>query len=123
MYDAKNTKEVEAKSLLPKDSILDGVIIQIDDGVQRDFVSKDAQVNWKGNLDYKAINVIIEVVHEKQSVKIEKIFTYSLEDGKTCYSDLSNLGKYKAKYDKMPEVGDQVKVITNDRGFGKIKLD
>lgn len=118
MYNANKSKELE---YLPKDSILDGVIIDIKQGMVKDFVYE--LTNWKGDQDQTAINLIIEISVDKRIVKVEQMFTYKEEDGITVYYQNSNLGKYHKKYGKLPEVGDKVKIITNNDGFGKIKID
>lgn len=58
-----------------------------------------------------------------EKVNVKQLFTYIEEEGLTKYTKSSNLGKYKLKYGKLPEVGDQVKILTNGDGFGKIKLN
>ena len=124
MYEPKEAIEVPDKTQLPKDTILDGVIVDIKDGKVNEFVPQ--QVEWKGDKASPCINLTIEVQQGeeiKEIVKIEQLFTYKLEDGKTAYTPKSNLGKYKIKYKKLPEAGDQVKIITNSDGFGKVKLD
>ena len=125
-YDAKNGAEGKGSNL-PKDEILVGVIASIEDGVVKQFIPESAVDGWKGDINSPAINLQLDVTVEKDGNKIvEKLtqmFTYILEGGKTIYSVKSNLGKYKKKYEKLPEVGDQVKVITDSDGFGKIKIE
>ncbi len=121
MYNPQNAKEIEG---LPKDSILDGAIIEIKDGKVSDFITKEETRNeWKGNINQPAINVTVEVMHNNNSVKLGQIFTYIDNDGITEYPMNSNIGKFKLKYGGLPTLGKQVKVTTNDKGFGKIKLD
>lgn len=121
MYNPQNAKETS--SLLPKDSILDGVIIKIDDGQTKDFIPETALANWKGSIENPAINVVMEVTAGDDKVKVSQMFTYNDDNGTTTFAPGSNLGKYKRKYDKVPEVGDKVKVLTNSEGFGRIKLE
>ncbi len=120
-YNAQNAKELE--TILPKDSVLNGVIINIDDGVTKDYVSEEAQKVWKGDLMSPAINITVEVSHGENKVQTKQMFTYVERDGVTAYPPKSNLGKYHKKYNKLPEVQDVIKVITDDGGFAKIKLD
>lgn len=123
-YDANNAVEGQDKSQLPEDTILNGVIVEVNDGKVKDFIGET--VNWKGDKENPAINVAIDVKveGEEEPVRIEQLFTYFLnDDGKTVFTPRSNLGKYKAKYGKLPEKGDQLKVITNSSGFGKVKVD
>ena len=123
MYDAKNAKEGEAKTQLPTDSIIDAIIVDIKDGIVKNFISEEVQKKWQGDIESRAIECNLEVKSGEEMVKITQLFTYTEEDGKTVYNPKSNLGKFKTKYKKLPEHGDQVKVITNSDGFGKIKLD
>jgi hypothetical protein len=117
-YDPQNAKE---KPTLPADSVLDGVIYQIEDGLVRDFVAKTEK--WTGDINSPAINVIIEVMVESVSIKIAQLFTYETDGNQTVFSQNSNLGRFKHKYGSLPSVGNKVKVQTDGKGFGKIKLD
>jgi len=119
MYNAKNAKELEGNGL-PKDSILDAIIINIQDGKVKDFV-KDT-TKWK-NPESLAINVEMEIKIEGGFVKLKEIITYISENNQTAFTKGSKLGKYKAKYNKLPEVGDQLKIITDGEGYGEIKLN
>ena len=126
-YNAKNGEETKAMGgNLPKDTILNGVITQIEDSVVRELVSEEHHAKWD-NLDSKAIQLSIEVHFEEGTEKkvetITQLFTYIDEDGKTKYTPKSNLGKYVKKYDKLPEPGDQVKIVTNENGHGKVKIE
>lgn len=119
--DGYNPNNAEEVLLLPKDSVLDGIIVQVVDGEVNAFVKN--MEKWKGDPKQPAINVIIDVAHKGNLVKLQQVFTYNLKAGKTQYSASSNLGKFKTKYGKLPQVQMQVKVCTNNEGFGKIKLD
>jgi hypothetical protein len=120
VYDAKNAKELDGRSL-PKDTILDGVITHIQDGKIKDFV-KDA-AKWE-NPESDAIDLEIEMNTGDSMQKMHQLFTYILShDGRTSYTKSSNLGKYKIKYGKLPEVGDQLKIVTDGNGYGKVKLN
>ena len=92
------------------------------DGKVSDFIPEGTP--WKGDINGAAIQCDIEVkIPDGENVKISQLFTYINDDGKTAYSKSSNLGKYKTKYGKLPEPGDQVKIMSNSEGFGKIKID
>ena len=121
-YDANKQESVEFESSLPKDSIIDGVIKKIDDGIVKDFVNETALAKWQGETDIPAINIVVEIQVEGKDkpVEMHQMFTYH-PDGKN--TDSSNMGKYINKYGKAPSEGDQVKILTNDKGFGKIKID
>lgn len=118
-YNAKNAKEKEGQ--LPKDTIFDGVIVRIDDGVVKQFVT--SLDNWKGSPNQSAINVVVEVLDDGQKVNINQVFTYNEDNGVTVFAPNSNLSRFKKKYNALPEVGSQVKVQTGNDGYGKIKLD
>ena len=122
MYNANNAEEVKGQGL-PSDSVLTGVIIGLKDGIVQDFIPESSIKTWSGSVDSPAIDLTIEVMVDNKSIKLSQLFTYISEDGKTKYTPKSNLGKYKTKYSKLPEVGDQVKIATNGDGFGKVKLD
>ena len=125
-YNAKKPNEIEPTTGLPADSILDGVIINIKDGYVKDFVANTEK--WK-NADSNAIEITSEVAVKKENsdvtemVQLTQIYTYISENDKTTFTKGSNLSKYFNKYKKLPEAGDQVKIVTNEKGFGKIKID
>jgi len=125
MYNAETAVEGTDKTQLPTDSILDGVITNVEDGQVKGFVKNLEK--WTGNHDQTAINLTIEVIQlgeVSEVTLIEQVFTYQTNDeGKTVYTPKSNLGKFKWKYGKLPSPGVKVKIITNSDGFGKIKLD
>ena len=117
VYNPNNAKETP---MLPVDTILDGVIIDIRDGKVKNFVGNLDK--WK-NPEQAAIEITTEVKNEDKTIQTRQVFTYVENNGVTEYPPKSNLGKFKEKYKKLPEAGDQVKIITNNDGFGKIKLD
>jgi len=120
-YDAKNAKQI--KQGLPSDEIFEGVIINIQDGKIKDFFKSAIKEDWENKNDL-AIELTIQLKHEDKTFEVKQPFSYfEDEKGNTVYGSSSNLGKYNKKYDKLPEVGDKVKIITNEKGFGKIKLD
>jgi len=123
-YNAKDAKEAKGQGL-PEDSILVGVVTSVNDGKIKDFVEEQYHSKFEGGVEKPAINVEMEVVHpeSKAVIKLHQMFTYIDDNGKTAYTSKSNLGKFKNKYGKLPEAGDQVKVITDENGFGRIKLD
>ena len=120
MYDAKNTKEIEGK--LKADTIYDGVIFNINDGKVKDFISNPTK--WDGDVEQQAINVEVEVPVECDVVRFKQLFTYGIEasTGVTLFHKKSNMGKFKAKYGKVPETSKSVKVMADKEGFAKILL-
>ena len=123
-YNAKEAKEAKGQGL-PEDTILDGVIFNISDGEIKDFVDKQYYPQFEGGVDKPAINVEFEVKNPETDklVQGKQMFTYINENGKTLYSSKSNLGKYYKKYDKLPEVGDKIKILTDSNGIAKIKIE
>lgn len=115
-----NANEATAAVSLPPDSMLDGRIVKIEDGKIKDFVKNLAK--WEGDVEQPAINATVSVTHDKKEIQFNQIFGYILVDGKTQYAPKSNIGKFKAKYGKLPQVGLTVRVVTNSEGYGKIKL-
>ena len=120
-YNPENAEKKEVESKLPKDSIVDGVIIDIQDGKVKDFVKNLDK--WKDE-NQPAIEVTVDIKTADDSVKHAQVFTYEAgEDGKTLYGAKSNLGKFAKKYGSLPKVALPVKIITDDSGFGTIKLE
>lgn len=120
VYNADKGKEIEAKKL-PKDTILDGVIIAVNDGVVKNFVTN--LENWK-DPKQPAIEVVVEIRWGKESFEHKQVFTYHDDDeGNVVYTSGSNFGKFKNKYETLPRPGIPIKIVTNDKGFGTIKLD
>ena len=117
-YNPQNAKE---QATMPADTIVEGAITHIQDGIVKDMVSN--LKDWKGDTNSPAIEITVEVKYDKKVFNFNQLFPYTDKDGQTIFSGRSNLGKYKKKYDKLPEVGDIVKGISNSDGFLKLKLD
>jgi riboflavin synthase len=47
---------------------------------------------------------------------------HQLKVGDSVNLEFDIIGKYVAKYTKLPEAADKVKIITDGKGFGKIKV-
>lgn len=114
MYNPKNYKEIV---MPPPDTILEGVIINIHDGKVADFISAD--ISWKGDRQKTgAIVLDIEVKYNNNIIKLSKLFTYNeIHEGQLIISQKSNLGRYKKRYGKLPEVGDKIKLLSNSGGY------
>ncbi len=117
---AYNAQKAEEQPTLPSDVVFDGVITQIEDKEVKDFVKNLTKWN---NPEQTAINCTIEVKHKEKTFRFDHLFPYEQDGDTTKYSPRSKIGKYKAKYDKLPEVGDKVKAMTNTEGFLRLKLD
>ena len=122
---AYNPENSVVSTVLPVDSILDGVVIEINDGVVTDFVKSETGIKaWKGDVHSPAIEAVVECLVDNKPARIKQLFVYGVgKSGETEYSLRSSIGKFKAKYGSLPKVGVKVKVITNNSGFGKIKLN
>jgi len=121
-YNPENTEPLVTADL-PKDSVLEGTIIDVQDGQIKDFVSEKAQESWKGSTDQTAINSTIEISIDGKTSRISQVFTYIDDEGKTKYTKSSNLGRFVLKYGHAPKAGLAVMVITNSDGYGRVKLD
>jgi len=117
-YNPQTAKEQPG---LPTDTIFDAIIIDIKDGIVKDFVK--SLDKWKGEHTQPCIDVTMEVLHKEKSFTFSTIFTYENDEATTVYAPNSNLGKFKTKYNELPVVGSHVKVITDKDGFLKLKLD
>lgn len=122
-YDANNAKVLETNKF-PKDSVLDGIIINLEDGVVSQFISESAKQKWDGDLSSNAILVTVQVkLDDEQSENFDQMFTYIDQEGETFYTENSNIGKFHKKYGSLPVLEQKVKVMTNSDGFAKIKID
>ena len=116
-----NPKQAVEKQGLGAGVSATGVITTIEDGKTSDFVKNID--SWKGDINCPAINVHIEIMHNNEKYELQKLFNYKEENGRTTFSSNSNLGKYKRYYGKLPEAGDQVKVLTNKDGFFRLLIE
>ncbi len=117
-YDAKESKEIQG---IPPGTSTEGVIVALDDGTVKEFVKNTD--GWKGDVNQTAINIGIELKYGEKVMKLSQVFTYDSEEGKTVFSSKSNLGKYKKYYNKLPEVGDKVKLLSNKDGFFRLLIE
>ena len=116
-----NPQKVEMIKKPSPGTIIDGIIIAIQDGTVKDFLKVDS-TKFK-NTDSPCINVVVESKLDTRNFKIEQIFTYIKSAGDTTlFTSDSNLGKYYKSYGKLPEVGDKVKMMSNSEGFFKIMV-
>ncbi len=91
VYNPEKGKEVEPKNLLPKDSILAGVIITVNDGVVEKFVTN--LDNWR-DPKQPAIELVVQIMHEGESVEHKQVMTYNNDgEGNVIYTSSSNLAK------------------------------
>jgi len=114
MYNAKKNEQIEGLKVgISKQS----VITQINDGKVKDFLTEEGKGNWKGDLDHTAIEIVIETNYNDETYNTGRIFTYTEKEGVTTFKSNSNLGKYFRTYGKLPEVGDQVQMMTDANGY------
>ena len=118
-----NPKNYEERTAISAGIVSIGVIISVNDGVSGDFLTEEAKKSWQGGLDVPAINLLIEIMYNGLSYKINKLLTYRSDNGKTLVAKNSNLGKYLKRYRKLPEVGDQVQCLTSSEGYWRILID
>lgn len=117
-YNPDKSKEQPS---LPPDTVMDGAIIEVEDGKVRDFVKNLSK--WK-DPDQKAINVNMQVVYNKKSYDFEQVFPYEQdEQGYLIHSERSNFGKFKKKYGSLPKKEIKIKAFTTDEGYLRLKLD
>jgi hypothetical protein len=119
MYNAK--EYVESKNAQPG-TMIEAVIVNVTDGKPRDFLKTEEAIKKFKNVDGTAIQLTIEGKNEGVPVRFDCIITYNLVDGKIVLKQTSNLGKYKKIYNKLPEVGDKVKILSNAQGYFKLYL-
>jgi len=118
-----NAKEYEIKEQRQAGIVTKGIITKIEDGVVRNFLDKTALEKWDGAKDQKAIQVTVEGKYDGEEVKSDMIFTYTKVDDTMIVRAASNLGKYQKLYKKLPEVQDEVSLITNANGYFKVLID
>lgn len=117
MYNANKGKLIEK---VPAGTIVEGIIITIEDGKPREFIKTlEAQEKFK-KLDEPAINLIIETKFDSRIFRVEQMFSYINGIDEVLYVEDSNLGKYVKQYSNLPKVSDKVKLIANSKGFFKI---
>lgn len=124
--------KTEVSKGLPADLILDAIILAIQDGKVKDFVEELAK--WT-NPDENAIQMTLSTKYDNRDFIVKQILTYKnkmdisgniiIVDGNPIitYTDNSNLGKYVKKYGALPRVEHKVKVMTNQEGFLRLKLE
>ena len=114
VFNKKLDKSVIVAS--PRDEILNGVIVQVEKGLLREFLDESVHSKFD-NLDQDTLKFTIECEFDNKKFNvIDRIAFYD--------EPMSNskLAKFLNKYDTL-EVGKQIKVIFDKDGFGKIKVD
>lgn len=112
-YNAKNANEIKP---IPAGELCQGIITQIQDGKAKDFINEKALDKFD-NPEANCINLIMEVKYQDRIMSVEQMLTYIEIDGKTSFTKKSNLGKWFAKYGKLPEVGDKIVLMSNAGGY------
>lgn len=100
----------------PKDEILNGVVVDIKKGILSEFV--DPQYHGKfDNLTQETLYISYETkFNENTLTGFDKMPYYDKPMSN------SKLGKYLTKYGEL-KVGQNIKVVYDKDGFGKIKID
>jgi len=106
--------EVKDLKELPKDVILPAVIIGVDIKTWREILSPESLAKFDEN-SIDQPQVII--TYECQGYRRDDKFTYYEQP-----STRSKLGRYMVKYDKFPEIGDEIKVQFDDEGRSNIVI-
>ena len=118
VYNPDKSKEQPS---LPADLVLEGAIIEVNDGKVRDFVKNLSK--WR-DPDQKAINVVMQVVHNNKAYSFDQVFPYEQDsEGYIVHSERSNFGKYKKKYGDLPKNGLKIKAFTTNEGYLRLKID
>ena len=100
----------------PEDVTLDGIIVNIEQGMLREFI--DEKVHDKfDNLESEQINIYFEVQYEGRTLKGNDRFAFYGEP-----MSHSKLGQFLNKYNDLA-VGVKIKVQYNSKGFGSIIIE
>ena len=123
VYNASKGKEEEQKVLAGMAT--KGVITLVEDGRVKDFIkSPEGLKAYSNNTDDLAINVNIEVLYENDKYMVSKMFMYHNDsDGNVAFGPNSHLGKYNSYYRKLPDVGDEVNLLSDKNGFFKLIIE
>lgn len=114
VFNKKLTKDDIVAS--PCDEVLTGVITKIEKGLLGSFV--DEKVHSKfDNLDQETLMIYFETKFNDMIIKGSDRLAY-YEKPMTN----SKLGKFLLKYGSL-EAGQQIKIVYNSEGFGRIKVD
>lgn len=100
----------------PKDEVLPGVVLKIEKGLLSEFLDP-AVHNKFDNLEQETLRIEFEVSFNDKHIKGNDRLAYYSEPMTN-----SKLGKFLNKYGEL-KVGQQIKVIYDGEGFGKIKVD
>jgi len=106
--------EVKDLKELPKDVILPAVIIGVDIKTWREILSPESLAKFDEN---SVDQPQVIVTYESQGYRRDDKFTYYEQP-----STGSKLGRYMVKYDKFPEIGDEIKVQFDDEGRSNIVI-
>ncbi len=111
---------------IPPGEIIEGAIINIQDGKTRDFVNEDSWDSWQGDLDSQAIEVLAEGKYKGQTATCKTLFNFTIdpEDNAPVFSasPKSKAYKFKAMYGNYPKVGQKVKLASDTKGYWKLFL-
>ena len=108
------TKEQVVAS--PKDEILNGIIIKIEKGLLSEFIPESHHRNFN-NLEEETLKIHYEVNYKDKILRGDDRIAYY-----SAPLSNSNLGRFLNKYEEL-KAGKEIKIIYNDKGYGKIKLD
>lgn len=100
----------------PRDVILDGIIIDVNKTTWKEIIPSE-KLDKFDNPDKELVQIKFETKFDERILKGEDVLPYFEKPMSN-----SNLGKFLDKYENLA-VGKTIKIVFNDKGFGKIKLD
>lgn len=111
-----NWKEYNVKSAPKEGTIVKAKLTKVTEGKVRDFVTGNGIAAW-GDKNAAAINLTALTPDGA-----ERNMLCTLPKDKTVPGN-SKLGKWNTKYGKFPEVGDEVELIADEKGFFQFLLE
>lgn len=118
---AYNPNNAEQIKRIPPGEVVEGVVIEVEDGTARKFIHNELAISKYKNPDEPHINVVVEFKYDDRTFRIDQMFSYIVgSTGKVLYTDKSNMGKFFKFYNTLPTVGVKVKVISNAEGYFKM---
>ena len=119
-----NPESIEISLKLSPGIVEPGKIVAVDDGKVKDFLANPDHEKWQKNKDSPAINVTVECDHNGIKYQDSKMFLYTEKNGKTMFTENSNLGKFTAYYEgKAPKVGNLAQMKTNKDGYFRLVIE
>ena len=113
-----NKIEIGIPQTAPPNTRVDGIVIRIEEGTVKQFYSPEALAKYEDrNPEAAAINVVVE--HQYNNVPTQRSKTITLPPNNKAHPK-SSMAKWIKQYGKPPEVGQQVKLVANEKGYFEI---